>query len=349
MFNTGHVDEVLTLRGRFDAGDKRSHYVLIPIQKADDWLLYKELLKESQVHCAEIFVDVCGRDVSDDLVEHLTQEDLPPCNANDDEIDDELSDDDEEYADEEASGDEGDFDTCAVNNHFDGSTFENEERDDDDMSQGSDEDGGDDDVVGFEQENIPRREVPLPEPSPILVQPVSFRQPPAHVVYQSVEETVMEPIPTSEAAHVVNERVEERVRQPMASNEATSSQPTPVDNASVQEPLRAHMSTLSGVRLSPLTPLEQRQLQAVHVEVPQVPLFHSIPRKAYCDSGLRLGSIEPDSGEDLISKGMIFDSLEELKFFMRDYSVRHHRPYDVVHSSAKLRYTVRCQQGCDWK
>ncbi|CAL5068364.1 unnamed protein product [Urochloa decumbens] len=312
MFNTGHMDEELTLRARFDAGDKRSHYVLIEIKNADDWLFYKELLKESQVRCAEIFVDVCGRDVSDDLVEHLTQEDLPPCNANDDDIDDELSDDDEEYADEEASGDEGDFDTCAVNNHFDGSTFENEERDDDDMSQGSDEDGTDDDVVGFEQENIPRREVHLAEPSPILVQPVSFRQPPAHVVHQSVEETVMEP---------------------MASNEAISSQPTPVDSARVQEPLRAHMSTLSGVRLSPLTTLELRQLETVHVEVPQVSLFHSIPRKAYCDSGLRLGSIEPDSGEDLISKGMIFDSLEKLKFFMRDYSVRHHCPYDVVHGS----------------
>ena len=46
---------------------------------------------------------------------------------------------------------------------------------------------------------------------------------------------------------------------------------------------------------------------------------------------------------------MIFDSLEDLKFFLRDYSVRHHRPYDVVHSSAKLRYTVRCQQGCPCK
>ncbi|CAL4907426.1 unnamed protein product [Urochloa decumbens] len=291
MFNTGHADEELTLHARFDAGDKRYHYVLIEIKNADDWLFYKELLKESQVRCAEIFVDVCGQDVSDDPVEHFTQEDLPPCNDNDNEVDDEFSDDDEKYADEEASGDEGDFDTCAVNNHFDGSTFENEEHDDDDMSEGSDGDSSDDDVVGFEQENIPRRQVPLAEPSPILVQPISFRQPPAHVVHESVEETVMEPMPTSEAAHVVNERVEETVRQPMASNQATSSQRTAVDNASVQEPLRAHMSTISGFRLSPLTPLELRQLQAVHVEVPQVPLFHSIPRKAYCDSGLRLGSI----------------------------------------------------------
>jgi hypothetical protein len=46
---------------------------------------------------------------------------------------------------------------------------------------------------------------------------------------------------------------------------------------------------------------------------------------------------------------MQFDNLEELKFFLRDYSVRHHRPYNVIHSSAKTKYTVACQKDCSWK
>jgi hypothetical protein len=46
---------------------------------------------------------------------------------------------------------------------------------------------------------------------------------------------------------------------------------------------------------------------------------------------------------------MQFDNLEELKFFLRDYSVRHHRPYNVIHSSTKTRYTVAYQQDCAWK
>jgi hypothetical protein len=79
------------------------------------------------------------------------------------------------------------------------------------------------------------------------------------------------------------------------------------------------------------------------------PFLHSVPRKAYCDSGLRLSEVDPDSGQLFITKGMQFDNLEDLKFFLRDYSVRHHRAYNVIHSSAKTRHTVSCQQNCAWK
>jgi hypothetical protein len=78
-------------------------------------------------------------------------------------------------------------------------------------------------------------------------------------------------------------------------------------------------------------------------------MYLKFPRKAYCDSGLHLSEVDPDSGELFITNGMQFDNLEELKFFLREYSVRHHRPYNVIHSSAKTRYTVACQQDCAWK
>jgi hypothetical protein len=90
-------------------------------------------------------------------------------------------------------------------------------------------------------------------------------------------------------------------------------------------------------------------LEVIHVDVSKVFVFHSILKKAYCDFRLCLTEVELDNGQLFIEKGMQFDNLEELKFFLRDYLVRHHRPYNVVHSSAKIRYTVTFQQVCDWK
>uniref|UniRef100_K3YKW2 Uncharacterized protein n=1 Tax=Setaria italica TaxID=4555 RepID=K3YKW2_SETIT len=51
----------------------------------------------------------------------------------------------------------------------------------------------------------------------------------------------------------------------------------------------------------------------------------------------------------VIKKGMKFNSLEELKFFLADYAVRLHRPFSVVHSDKNLRYNVMCKQGCHWR
>jgi hypothetical protein len=107
--------------------------------------------------------------------------------------------------------------------------------------------------------------------------------------------------------------------------------------------------TLSEFRVLEFTQTELRQLEAAHVDVPEVSVFHSVPRKACCDSGLRLIEVDSDSGQLFITKGMQFDNLEELMFFLRDYSVRHHRPHNVIHSLAKTRYTVAWQQDCAWK
>lgn len=94
---------------------------------------------------------------------------------------------------------------------------------------------------------------------------------------------------------------------------------------------------------------EVKTLKAVQVDMPEVPGSEdiSLTKNALCDNGL-MSMEEENSETELIKKGMVFDSLDEVKFWFRDYSVRHHRPYEVVRSNAKERYTVKCQKGCGW-
>jgi hypothetical protein len=71
--------------------------------------------------------------------------------------------------------------------------------------------------------------------------------------------------------------------------------------------------------------------------------------QAICDIGLTLlTNAVPESEDVEIKKGMIFDTLEHLKFFLMDYAVRFHKPYYVIHSDKKKRYTVLCKHGCQW-
>uniref|UniRef100_K3Z0Q7 Aminotransferase-like plant mobile domain-containing protein n=1 Tax=Setaria italica TaxID=4555 RepID=K3Z0Q7_SETIT len=51
----------------------------------------------------------------------------------------------------------------------------------------------------------------------------------------------------------------------------------------------------------------------------------------------------------MIKKGMKFNSLKELKFFLADYAVRLHRSFSVVYSDKILRYNMICKQGCHWR
>jgi hypothetical protein len=91
--------------------------------------------------------------------------------------------------------------------------------------------------------------------------------------------------------------------------------------------------------------VELGQLKAVHVEVPSV----SVVDQAICDTGLSLLADEvPDSEEVEIKKGMIFDTLEHLKYFLIDYVVRFHRPYYASHSDKNKRYMVLCKNECQW-
>jgi hypothetical protein len=96
---------------------------------------------------------------------------------------------------------------------------------------------------------------------------------------------------------------------------------------------------------------ELRQLKVVHVEVPSVPNFMDISMvdQVLCDTGLTLLDDEvAESEETEIKKGMVFDTLEHLKYFLMDYAVRFHRPYNVTHCDKNKRYTVLCKLGCGW-
>uniref|UniRef100_K3ZEF5 SWIM-type domain-containing protein n=1 Tax=Setaria italica TaxID=4555 RepID=K3ZEF5_SETIT len=70
----------------------------------------------------------------------------------------------------------------------------------------------------------------------------------------------------------------------------------------------------------------------------------SMVHKAICESSM-VNSKGTSVGESpVIKKGMKFNSLQELKFFLADYAVRLHRPFSVVHYDKNLRYSVITEQ-----
>ena len=71
--------------------------------------------------------------------------------------------------------------------------------------------------------------------------------------------------------------------------------------------------------------VELRQLKVVHVKVPLVPNFMDISMvdQAICDTSLTLlADAVVESEEIEIKKGMVFDTLEHLKYFLMDYAIR---------------------------
>ncbi|KAK1632655.1 hypothetical protein QYE76_006970 [Lolium multiflorum] len=90
----------------------------------------------------------------------------------------------------------------------------------------------------------------------------------------------------------------------------------------------------------------------------RVPLFRdvSLADGAVVDGGksFLLGA-RPQSKRDvdgrtaMISKGLTFDTFLELKIWLKEFSIKHHRPYIVVHSDLKKRYTLKCvDKRCPW-
>jgi hypothetical protein len=71
--------------------------------------------------------------------------------------------------------------------------------------------------------------------------------------------------------------------------------------------------------------------------------------RAICDSTMLFTEGLMFSTRPVIHEKMLFDSLEELKFFLANYAVKHYRPFTVVHSDKNLRYEVMCKQGCMWR
>ena len=73
----------------------------------------------------------------------------------------------------------------------------------------------------------------------------------------------------------------------------------------------------------------------------------SMTDMAVCDTGLQMCRKSLyDHEKEILSKGMIFNTMSEMKLFPQDYAVYHHRSYTVTHSDQELRYHVICKNGC---
>jgi len=100
----------------------------------------------------------------------------------------------------------------------------------------------------------------------------------------------------------------------------------------------------------PYTQAELMQLRSVNVPFSGVPNYRgvSMTDEAVCDTGLHMCMESMYNHEhELLSKGMLFNTLSELKLFMENYAVHHHRPFYVTHSYHKTLYYVACKRGCD--
>jgi hypothetical protein len=71
--------------------------------------------------------------------------------------------------------------------------------------------------------------------------------------------------------------------------------------------------------------------------------------RAICDSTMLFTQGIIFTTKPEIHEKMLFDSLDEVKFFLADYAVKHYRPFTVVHSDRNLMYEVMCKQGCMWR
>jgi hypothetical protein len=71
--------------------------------------------------------------------------------------------------------------------------------------------------------------------------------------------------------------------------------------------------------------------------------------EAICDTSLMLLDDEVAESEEMeIKKGMLFDTLEQLKYFLMDYAIRFDRPYTITHYDKEKRYTILCKVRCSW-
>uniref|UniRef100_K3ZDC5 Transposase MuDR plant domain-containing protein n=3 Tax=Setaria italica TaxID=4555 RepID=K3ZDC5_SETIT len=281
------VDEI-SLRGRFDCGKARAHYVLMKLASDANWKHYKDVVHEANVACLEVIVEIVrmpGPNV-------VMREEVTVVNHNGTQ--------ESEMLHHVLGETERDFDLAIANDDFPNNIFERDEAniDVDNVSMGSEDcELEEDGVVGEEVE----------------------------------EESLFE----SGGHEYENVGVE---------NEEDGLQ---FDTATVHD--------VEGIRRMDdcfsYTQCELRMLKERDVELPSVPNDKDISmvHKAICESSMVNAEGTSIGESPVIKKGMKFNSLEELKFFLADYAVRLHRPFSVVHSDKNLRYNVMCKQGCRWR
>lgn len=304
------LDEV-TLRGRFDCGKARSHYVMIDLSSESEWNQYKDIVASANVACYEIVVDIRPRERpsvrEDDVqvpIENLTQESIvsqqlgdgPTVNIN------------------VHDGNSNPFDFARALNDFDAEVFEQEEEevDDDDISTGSERDDYEFDVEE-EERNVGLHDEIIGGYVDEVVEEEDDRDDggPANVSAESVEE-------------------EENV------DDGGGFQSRGVETVEDEQPYTAR---------------EMAMLKKVDVIIPPVANDKDISMcdKAVCRFQMPTWETLMDVENPRIYKGMKFSSFEELKFYLADYAVRVFRPFSVVHSDKNLRYDIICKQGCMWR
>lgn len=79
---------------------------------------------------------------------------------------------------------------------------------------------------------------------------------------------------------------------------------------------------------------EGRVLQSVMGEIPLVHAFEDVRMvgNVVCANGLKNRDVIADPENDIIRKDMLFASMDDMKVWLREYSVKHHRPFVVQHS-----------------
>jgi hypothetical protein len=102
------------------------------------------------------------------------------------------------------------------------------------------------------------------------------------------------------------------------------------------------------------TSAELTQLREAGLPFTGVPNYKdvSMSHMVVCDTGLQMCKESLYNHKNVIlRKGMLFNTMSEMKLFLQDYAVYHHRPYTVRHSDKEVKFHIVCKAGfpCSWK
>lgn len=307
-----------TLKGRFDCGKTRSHFMVMPLRDSANWVRYTKIVQSSNVAVAEVVVEDAYRIVHDVAGPSLH---VDPTHANMD-IDGQLT--QEHYESCPVHHDDDDDDgrpTGQINNDFNVDDFDREEAEQGDEQRIHD-DSSDTDSDDSGDEEVAVHAMPVPQPeTPSRHGPIPINR------------TAPGDVPFRDAVHV--------------QGRLFRGDPFPDD-----PPRPAWVGMTDAVRYVPPNPYtahELMQLREAGIPFSDVPNYRdvSMTHMAVCDTGLQLCRESVPRHENLIiSKGMIFNTMTEVKLFLEDYAVFHHRPFRVTHSDQNMRYQVICSNWC---
>ena len=77
------------------------------------------------------------------------------------------------------------------------------------------------------------------------------------------------------------------------------------------------------------------QLRSMNVPFSGIPNYRDVSMMdmIVCDIGLQMcRKLLYDHENIILETGMIFNTILEMKLFLQDYAIYHHRPYTITHS-----------------